>query len=68
MSLGNHLRGLREQTGLTQRDVARRMGCADSTVSMIETDTREPRLKMLRRYCDAIGARVYIGFPTKEAP
>lgn len=66
--IGPHLRALREKTGLSQRDVARRMGCGDSTVSMIETGAREPRMSMLLRYCEAIGARIRIAFPGEENP
>lgn len=65
-AIGRHLRSLRETAGLSQRDVARRMGRPDGTVSMIETGDRDPRVSTLLRYCEAIGARVHIGFPADE--
>ncbi|MFF4600579.1 helix-turn-helix domain-containing protein [Amycolatopsis sp. NPDC001319] len=66
VALGRHLRGLREQLGLTQVAVAKLMQCSSGHVNMIEQGQRDMRISTVIRYCDAIGARVHIGFPTKE--
>lgn len=65
-ALGRHLRGLREQAGLTQREVADRMGAVPSLVNKLENHGKDPQMSTVLRYCSAIGARVHIGFPTKE--
>lgn len=50
---------LREREGLSQADVARRMGVDPSAVSRIETGTRDLRQSTLRRYAYAVGAVVH---------
>lgn len=49
---------LRRASGLTQQDVAERMGVTQSAVARIETSQRDPRLSTLRRYAMAVGACV----------
>lgn len=50
---------LRVDRGLTQREVARRMGVSQSTVSGFESGTHEPRVSIMRRYARAIGAELH---------
>jgi len=59
--VGAWLRQLREQAGLSQVEVARRMGCERSWISHLERGSYDPRLSTVMRYGDAIGARIHIG-------
>jgi DNA-binding XRE family transcriptional regulator len=52
----------REAGGLTQAEVARRMGVKQPTVSQFETEDSDPRLSTLQRYARAVGLRVSITF------
>lgn len=49
---------LRKLKGLTQRDVADRLGVDQSAIARIESGDRDPHLSTLRRYALAIGAEV----------
>lgn len=64
--IGSHLRSLRIERGLEQREVAERMHCTPSTVSHLETKGADVRMSTVVRYCDAIGARIHIGLPAEE--
>lgn len=65
-ALGAHLKSLRLQRRLTILEVAQGMKVDRSYVHQIENYGRDLRLETVRRYCDAIGARIHIGL--KEAP
>lgn len=56
---------IREKNGLSQREVARRMGSAASVVCNIENGKIDPRMSTLRRYALACGAE--ISFNVSEA-
>lgn len=45
----------REQAGMTQEEVARRMGTKKSAISRIENHAEDIRLSTLRKYAKAIG-------------
>lgn len=49
------LREFREAQGLTQRDVAKRLGVPQSFVSKYESGERRLDLPELRQVCEAIG-------------
>lgn len=66
--IGAHLRTLREQTGLSQAEVARRMHTVPSAVNHLEKRGKDAQISTILRYCAAIGARVHIGFPPKGEP
>ncbi len=51
---GAQLRKLREQLGLTQRDLAARTGCVTSMISFIETGARAPSRALLRSLLEAM--------------
>jgi DNA-binding XRE family transcriptional regulator len=40
---------------LSQRDLAQKAGVTASTIYLIETGRTEPRLKIMRLICDALG-------------
>lgn len=55
----------RKDLGLSQTEVARRMGVSQATVSGFETEMSDPRLSSLQRYARAVGARLVV---TVEPP
>lgn len=59
-SLLGTLIALRKQEGLTQTEVAARMGIRQPTLAGIEADGSDPRVSTLLRYADAIGVRIHI--------
>jgi DNA-binding XRE family transcriptional regulator len=46
----------RRETGLSQTEVAARMGTSQSTVARLEAGEVDPRLSTLQRYAEALGA------------
>ena len=58
--LGVLLRQAREAAGLTQEDIALRLGTQKSTVSKIENHAEDVRLSLLRRYAEALGRDLYV--------
>lgn len=62
--------GYRKTLGLSQREVARRIGCSNSGVHYLEMRSREPSTQMLQAYGRALGGELTIGFiipPNPEA-
>lgn len=60
--VGAKLQELREQAGLTGREVAARMRVHESLIRHLERGTTNPGFTKVLRYCRAIGAHVHIGF------
>lgn len=56
----------RKGLGLTQKDVAERMGCHTSFVQVFEYHNRDPRLSTVERYAAALGVEVSVTLVTKE--
>jgi DNA-binding XRE family transcriptional regulator len=50
----------REKAGMTQAQVARRMGTTQSVVARIEGGGSPPNLKTLQRYAEAVGRRIQV--------
>ncbi len=48
----------RERAGLTQAEVARRMGTTQSAVARLERGGADPRLSTIERYAEMIGWRI----------
>jgi len=59
--LGILLRQAREAAGLTQEELAARLGTPKSTISKIENRAEDVRLNLLRQYAEALGKNLYIG-------
>ena len=53
----------RDRAGLSQADVARRMGVPQPTVARIEAGTHSPTLTTLARYASAIGVALDVRQP-----
>ena len=59
-ALTRELIAARTQAGLTQADVAERMGTTQSTVARLEGGTAAPSLRSLQRYAQAVGCRAVV--------
>jgi transcriptional regulator with XRE-family HTH domain len=60
--LGRRLRDLREAYGLTQRQLAERVGTTQSVIARLEAGGTKPSLSTLERVASALGAVVDIRF------
>jgi ribosome-binding protein aMBF1 (putative translation factor) len=60
--LGAKVRQLREQRGISQAELARRMGTTQSMIARLELGGVEPRLDTLDRVSAALDADVVIEF------
>lgn len=58
---------LREVAGLTQGDVAARMGTSQPVIARLEAGGRDPRLSTLERYARSLGADIEIRRSTPAA-
>ena len=50
----------RSRAGLTQGDVAQRMGTTQSVIARLEGGKRVPSLRTVQRYAQAVGARAVV--------
>jgi HTH-type transcriptional regulator/antitoxin HipB len=57
---GVMLQAAREAAGLTQQQVAERMGTQKSAISRLENNAGDVRLSTLQRYAEAVGRRIII--------
>lgn len=55
---GNNIRACREHAGLTQEELANRIGCTQSYISQIEHVEARPTLGTLQKIAEAIGCSV----------
>ncbi|MFN3649387.1 MAG: helix-turn-helix transcriptional regulator [Armatimonadota bacterium] len=61
--MGQALQSLRKEAGLSQRDLAERVGTTQSVISQLEDAEYEGHsLTMLRRIASALGRRVVVSF------
>lgn len=64
--IGAQVRHMREGIGITQAELARRMGTTQSVIARLELGGAEPRFELLDRVAAALGYQVLIDF--KPAP
>jgi DNA-binding XRE family transcriptional regulator len=68
-ALGELLRA-RQHAGMTQADVAERMGIAQATVARLESSAgsrkHAPSIATLRRYADAVGCELHLSLIPKR--
>lgn len=55
MSVGENIRRIREEKGLTQNWVSEKVGIAQATLCQIERETRNPSLQVGKAIADALG-------------
>lgn len=54
MTIGQRIKNARKQQGLTQEQLAQRLGLATGTIQQYELGKRQPRIEQLRRIADAL--------------
>jgi predicted transcriptional regulator len=59
-AMARELIAARTRAGLTQADVAERMGTTQSTVARLEGGKATPSLRSVQRYAQAIGYRAVV--------
>lgn len=59
-AVARELIAARTQAGLTQADVAERMGTTQSTVARLEGGKAVPSMRSLQRYAEAVGCRAVV--------
>ena len=52
--IGNILKHLRIASRIKQKEMAKRLGISSTYLSMIENDAREPSVKLLEEYANAL--------------
>lgn len=67
MDVGKRLKEVREMYGLSQRELAKRVGLTNSTISMIERDAVSPSISSLKRILEGVSLSV-TEFFTLEIP
>ncbi len=55
---GSYIRSLREGAGLSQRELARRLGCQQPAIARLEGGQVSPNMRTLERIADALGLRL----------
>ena len=65
--LGEEIRSLRTERGLSQRELAERMGVSQSVVGRLEAGGVEPRLSTLDRVARALGVELEVHFHAPQA-
>lgn len=58
--MARELIAARTRAGLTQADVAERMGTTQSTVARLEAGNAAPSMRSVQRYAQAVGCRAVV--------
>jgi predicted transcriptional regulator len=58
--MARELIAARSRAGLTQGEVAERMGTTQSVVARLESGKRAPSMRSVQRYAQAVGARAVV--------
>lgn len=65
--LGAMLQLAREDAGMTQQQVAERLGTKKSAISRLENNAGDVRLSTLQKYAEAVGCRLVLELAAPEA-
>lgn len=65
-ALGNHLKSLRTQAGLTQADLAERVGVSRKTINTVENGVFTPSATLALQLARALGVTVEALFYLRE--
>ena len=57
----------RRRAGLSQKELARRMGTTQSVITRLECGRRSPSVKTLRRLAEVTGSRLVVRFEDRGA-
>ncbi len=63
-SMARELIAARSRAGLTQGEVAQRMGTTQSVIARLESGKRAPSMRSVQRYAQAVGARAVVHLET----
>lgn len=66
MNVGNRIKELREQSGLTTNGLATKAGIAQSYLRDVELGKKNPTIEMVGLICDAMNISVYSFFNSSE--
>jgi transcriptional regulator with XRE-family HTH domain len=66
-SVGNRLRVIREERGLSQRELAQRAGISTNAISLIERDENSPSVSTLQNLAAALNIKMSYFFEDQEA-
>ena len=68
LDIGARLRSVRERAGLSQRELAKRAGVTNSTISLIEQEAHAPSLASLHRILSAVPIAMadFFALPTSQ--
>lgn len=58
MKIGNNIKLYRKQKGLTQKQLAEKIGSTDSAITRYESNSREPSIETITKIADALGVPV----------
>ena len=58
INLGNHVRLTRRSRDLSQRELARRVGVSNGTISQIESGNSDPSFSLLMKILDGLGVSI----------
>jgi transcriptional regulator with XRE-family HTH domain len=61
-SVGMRVVQLRMRAGISQEELARRVGTTKSAISRLESGRHRPNVETLQRIAEAVGARLVITF------
>jgi len=69
-NIGDRIKELRKNLGLSLRDLAERIGTTASYMSQVENNKTSPSLTVLKQICDALNTKVsyVLGESTEEVP
>ena len=59
-AIAHEMIAARARAGLSQAEVAQRMGTTQSVVARLESGRRPPSLRTVQRYAQAVGARAVV--------
>src|SRR3954452_10147990 len=66
--VGARLRAIREMHGLSQRELAKRAGVSNASVSLIEQNRSSPSVRSLKKELDGIPMSLADFFSMEQAP
>ncbi len=66
--MARELIAARSRAGLTQSDVAQRMGTTQSVIARLEGGKGTPSMRTVQRYAQAAGARAVVRIEPQAAP
>ena len=67
MDVGERLQSIRKLKGLSQRELAKRAGVTNSTISMIEKNSVSPSISSLRKVLGGLKKQLVAQFSTRLA-